>query len=272
MVCELSLPEARITTGGTHARPQASASASLAQRVLELERRNDELESFIHALAHDSGSFLRGISLRTQFLRKRLHSADAESIHLLDVIEDRVLKLSRLVEGLLRLARIGARDLECRAVDMSAMAREVVDELERGDRGRSVSSTIQPGLDAWGDPALIRLALENLLGNAWKYTAHTPAPRIQFGRRADQDEVVYFIADNGIGFAAETASALFSPFARLDSARSFAGTGLGLAAVKRVVERHGGWIRAASEAGCGTTFLFSIGEAARSETAARRAS
>jgi len=261
MVCAESSCRAA-GTAASRAGTRPDAAGSLGQRLLELEERNEELESFIRALAHDSSALTRGIGLRTQLLRDRLNASDRETIQLIDSIEDRTLRLGRVTEALMRFARIGARALACTTIDLTAMAHEVAEELRRDIPTRKVLVEIQPGLTAWGDPDLIRLALENLIGNALKYTARTRMACIEIGCRTDADESVYFITDNGVGFAPDEASALFSPFGRLASAQAFEGSGLGLATVKRIIERHGGWIRAHSEADRGTTFLFCLGNAA----------
>lgn len=264
MVCaESSCRDAATPAGGRETTPHASSIRSHTQRLLDLERRNEELESFIRALAHDSSALTRGIGLRTQLLRERLRGLDPETVQLIDSIEDRSVRLARLAEALMRLARIGARTLACTELDLSAMARDIVDGLLREIPARRVNVRIQSGLTAWGDADLVRIALENLIGNAWKYTARASVARIEIGSRADAKETVYFVADNGIGFAPESAALLFSPFCRLASARTFDGSGLGLATVKRIVERHGGWIRAQGEADRGTTFLFCLDGAAR---------
>lgn len=230
----------------------------LARRLLALQRRNEELEAFVRALAHDAGSLTRGIALRTQLLRERLQGKDAELADIVDALDERAARLARMSEGLLRLARIDARELDCRQIDLSGLAHTIAEELRASQPARAVQIRIEPGLSAWGDPALVRLVLENLFGNAWKYTAAAASARIEFGCRAGDCGPVFYIADNGIGFSSEEIERLFMPFARLDSARSYAGTGLGLVIVKHIVERHGGWIRA-DGAGRGAAFVFSLG-------------
>lgn len=232
---------------------------ALAHRLMEMQRRNEELESFIRALAHDAGALTRGIGLRAQMLRERLHEPAAGAGDILDAIEDRANRLGRMSEGLLRLARIGACELQYDDIDLSALAGEVLEGLRRDEPGRAIACTVQPALRLRGDPVLVRLALDNLLGNAWKYTALASAPRIEFGRRVSTGEHVYFVTDNGIGLPPGMAGRLFSPFVRLAPAHSFQGHGLGLATVKRIVERHGGWIRAEGHDATGTAFVFSFG-------------
>jgi signal transduction histidine kinase len=224
-----------------------------------------ELESFVRALAHDSGSITRGIALQTELLRERIGSgACPQTQRLLGGITDRADRLGRMSDALLRLVRLGRCDIECREIDLSAMAQDVLADLRRLHPERTAQCIIQPGMTAHGDRALVRLLLENLFGNAWKFTARAVSPRIEFGCRRSGGETAYYIADNGIGLAPDGAQGLFSPFVRLDAAQSFPGTGLGLALSKQIVERHGGWIRADSGSPPGAAFVFSLGPAPRS--------
>jgi signal transduction histidine kinase len=141
------------------------------------------------------------------------------------------------------------------------MAAEVVADLAANDPERAVDVAIEPGLSAVGDPSLVRNLLQNLLANAWKFTRDEPDPRIQVGRDGDE----FFVRDNGAGFPAEYADKLFRPFQRLHAAEQFDGDGIGLASVKRIIERHGGTIRAEGEVGRGATFRFTLPEAPRAD-------
>jgi len=246
-----------------HAGLHAEAVSRLRASLVEMQRRNEELESFVRALAHDSGSLTRGIALRTELLSERLSGAEPEIITLVDSIADRAARLARMSEGLMRMARIGECELECHEIDLSGLTKEVGDELQRNTPSRQVGITVQSGLTCWGDPVLVRLVIENLLSNAWKYTANTATGMIEFGCRSKETEAVFYIADNGIGFSSDNTNALFSPFVRLSSAQGFAGTGLGLAIVKQIIERHGGWIRAEGACGQGAAFVFCLGTPSR---------
>ncbi len=237
----------------------ALAVRRLTERLLHMQRRNEELESFVRALAHDSGSLTRGIALRTELLSERLSDAEPEVGALVASIADRAARLARMSEGLMRMARIGECELECREIDLSAMAQEVSDDLQRNTPSRQARIQVRAGLKSWGDPVLVRLVIDNLLSNAWKYTANTATAVIEFGCRSREGEAVFYISDNGIGFSADETNALFAPFVRLGSAQGFAGTGLGLAIVKQILERHGGWIRAEGVYGQGAAFVFSLG-------------
>jgi len=247
-----------------HVRRVPSARTTV-QRILELERRNRELESFVHSLAHDSTALVRAIALRADMLAERL-PADDQAAALLDAIAHGTRRLSSLCEALRRLARIGKRTLVRQEIDLSALALEIVGELQREAPTRRIHVDVERDLVAWGDAELVRLVLHNLLSNAWKYTANNPQARIELGLQRGEHEPVYYIADNGIGFSPEDAKSLFVPFGRLRSARSFPGSGLGLMIVKQVLERHGGWIRATGVLGRGAKFTFSLGAASAGST------
>lgn len=242
-----------------HANLHEEAVSRLTERLLDMQRRNEELESFVRALAHDSGSLTRGIALRTELLSERLSDAEPEVGALVVSIADRALRLARMSEGLMRMARIGECELECHEIDLSAMAQEVGDDLQRSTPSRQARINVRPGVKCWGDPVLVRLVIDNLLSNAWKYTANTATAVIEFGCRSREAEAVYYLSDNGIGFSSDETNALFAPFVRLGSAQGFAGTGLGLAIVKQILQRHGGWIRAEGIRGQGAAFVFSLG-------------
>jgi light-regulated signal transduction histidine kinase (bacteriophytochrome) len=168
--------------------------------------------------------------------------------------------MSALVADLLRLSETAHVDIRRRRIDLSALAREVLDELARASPGRSVAVSVEDGLVDDADPGLLRVALANLLGNAWKFTTRTPEARVEFGRRnGPDDERAYFVRDNGPGFDSKRAHDMFHAFRRLHSATEFPGTGIGLATVKRVIDRHGGRVGAECRPGEGATFWFTLG-------------
>ena len=171
-------------------------------------------------------------------------------------------KMGELIDGMLELAQLARKELDPVKVDLSEMAREVVEELRCASPDRQVRVDIEPDLTALADATLLRNVLSNLLGNAWKYSEKTPAPEIAFGKVQQQDEAAYFVRDNGAGFDMQYADKLFQPFQRLHRDSEFAGTGLGLASVRRIVERHGGRIWAEAEKGRGATFYFTLGSPA----------
>jgi light-regulated signal transduction histidine kinase (bacteriophytochrome) len=168
-------------------------------------------------------------------------------------------RMDDLIEGLLTLARVAKADLQAARVDVSVQAAEVVEELRDADPERSVDVVIQPNMHAAGDRVLVRAALLNLIGNAWKFTARCPAPRISIGTETRENgERVFFVKDNGAGFDMAYAPRLFSVFERLHSQEDFPGTGVGLATVQRIVARHGGRIWAEGRPGDGATFFFTL--------------
>ena len=164
-------------------------------------------------------------------------------------------RMGVLIDDLLALSRMTRQEMRLEPVDLSAMAREIGAELGRSGGGTQVDLRVQPGLVSRADPRLVRLALTNLLGNAWKFTARRAEPRVEFSRRADG---AYLIRDNGAGFDMGYAHRLFAPFQRLHSAEEFPGTGIGLAIVQRAVHRHGGRIWAEASPGEGATFFFTL--------------
>ena len=167
--------------------------------------------------------------------------------------------MGELIDSLLKMARLSRGDLRLRALDLSRMAGEAIAELRASEPERQVEVDIEPGLAAVGDSGLARSLLQNLLGNAWKFTRQRPDARITFGRTPQGE---FFVQDNGAGFDPQYTDKLFRPFQRLHSQADFAGHGIGLASVKRILERHGGNIRAEGRLGEGATFYFTLPERA----------
>ena len=165
--------------------------------------------------------------------------------------------MEQLIEAMLNLSRLGQGDVKRMPIDMSAMAREVVADLREAEPDRNVVITIADGLTAKGDPQLMRIVLENLLGNAWKYTGRSPLAEIDFGALTG-GQPAFYVRDNGAGFDMAFADRLFGPFQRLHRDDEFAGTGIGLATVRRIINRHRGRIWAESAPGAGAVFYFSI--------------
>jgi signal transduction histidine kinase len=164
-----------------------------------------------------------------------------------------------MIEGLLNLSRATHGELERTTVDLSAMAKAIAADLQRTALYHSVELVIAEGVFANGDEQLLRVVLANLIGNAWKYTEQQAQPRIEFGVTSGQrGEPVYFVSDNGVGFDMDKADRLFAPFQRLHSKAEFSGTGIGLATVQRIVQRHGGRVWAKSASGQGATFYFTL--------------
>ncbi len=168
--------------------------------------------------------------------------------------------MAELIDDLLELSRVSRVAPEPVAVDVSALAGEVAAGLADADPGRTVEVVVQPGLRAVADPSLLRIVLENLLGNAWKFTAHQPVPRIELSGDGPPPGTEFRVSDNGAGFDQAYADKLFAPFQRLHTDREFPGTGIGLATVARIVHRHGGRIAASGQVGRGATVTFTMAE------------
>jgi signal transduction histidine kinase len=165
--------------------------------------------------------------------------------------------MGELIDDLLLLSRVTRLDLDRRPIDLSSLAREVADILQRGEPDRQVDIRIEEGLTAEADERLMRIAVENLFGNAWKFTRRVERPRIEFGA-AESGEHTYVVRDNGAGFEMERADKLFRPFQRLHSESDFPGTGIGLATIHRVIDRHGGRVWAEGSVGQGAAFFFTL--------------
>ncbi|MCM2305030.1 MAG: ATP-binding protein, partial [Elusimicrobia bacterium] len=169
-------------------------------------------------------------------------------------------RMGQLIDDLLNLSRITRTVLRPESVDLSALAAAIGDDLAKAEPGRRVELVVAPGVKAWGDANLLRVALANLLGNAWKYTSKHPRARIEFGAEEREGRTVYFVRDDGAGFDMELSKRLFEPFTRLHAAADFEGTGIGLATVSRVVARHAGRVWAESAVERGAVFYFTLWE------------
>jgi light-regulated signal transduction histidine kinase (bacteriophytochrome) len=168
-------------------------------------------------------------------------------------------EMSDLIDGLLKLSRSTRGGIVLERVDLSAMAAMVAEELRKAEPERRMTVHIAPGVEAFADPRLLRVVMENLLGNAWKYTSRTAEARIEFGVEEQEGKTVYFVRDNGAGFDMGYANKLFLPFQRLHKTSEFSGIGIGLATVERIINRHDGRIWAQAAVGEGATFYFTLG-------------
>ncbi len=234
---------------------------ALRHQKAELENVNHELESFSYSVSHDLRAPLRAIDGFGQLLVE--HSGerlDGESKRYLRFMRDATARMAQLIEDLLSLAKVTRGEMVRTEVDLTALARSIADRLHTAAPGRSVEFAIEPGVRAWGDLRLLAVLLENLLGNAWKFTSKRGDARIEFGHRREPGRTVYFVRDNGAGFDMARASRLFTAFSRLHSADDFEGTGIGLATVQRIVHRHGGQIWAEAQPGQGATFFFTLSQ------------
>jgi PAS domain S-box-containing protein len=270
------------------ARQQAEAeirelNRSLEQRVqertAELLAANQELNAFAYAVSHDLRQPLRAMNGFSQALVEDFGATLPGAAHeFLNHIIQGSRRMGELIDGLLRLSRTTRGELRRDAVDLSALAARLLGELAAAEPNRRVTWTVAPGLTARGDERMIEVVLANLLDNAWKYTAKTPQPKIEFGAMEhpssavvgkgqdsgaapSQPAPVFFVRDNGAGFDMQHAAKLFQPFQRLHREDEFPGIGIGLATVQRIVHRHGGAIQATVTPRQGTTFSFSLSAA-----------
>jgi PAS domain S-box-containing protein len=229
----------------------------MVRRNSELTAINMELESFSYSVSHDLRAPLRSIDGFTlALLEDSQDKLNAEEKEHLRRVRTAAARMGQLIDDLLGLARTARCELVRTQVDLSALAEEVVAQLRVSDPGRHVTVAIAPNLRAEGDRQLVRIVLENLLGNAWKFTSKRSDARIEFGIRQQGPEYVYFVRDNGAGFDMQFADKLFGAFQRLHNDIEFAGSGVGLASVQRIVHRHAGHIWAESMVGEGATFYF----------------
>ena len=234
----------------------ATTDADRRHQAARLEEANAELESFAYSVSHDLRAPLRGIDGFGAILVEDYGAAlDDDGREYLARIRAATQRMGRLIDDLLKLSRVGRAELVRQPVDLSELAGRIAGELRRADPSRAVTFTVAPGLEVDADPALAEVALANLLGNAWKFTSKTPEAALEFGTGGPG---CFFVRDNGAGFDMTYATKLFGAFQRLHTAADFEGTGIGLATVKRIVQRHGGWVRARSVVGRGATFVFTL--------------
>ncbi|MGH7521915.1 MAG: ATP-binding protein [Gemmatimonadales bacterium] len=240
--------------------------AAVRERTRELERRaaelaasNSELDAFAYSVSHDLRAPLRSIDGFSQVLLEdfatQLGDAGRDSLQRVRAASQR---MATLIDDLLKLARVTRAEFRVERVDLTGMAREIVADIQRTSPERQVEFAITPGLEARGDSRLLRVALENLLRNGWKYTGKQSAARVAFTAAENNGDRVFVIKDNGAGFDMKYADKLFGVFQRLHSAAEFEGTGVGLATVRRIINRHGGRIWAEGAVDQGATFYFTL--------------
>jgi len=236
--------------------------ARVQERTARLESANAELDAFSYSVSHDLRAPLRSIDGFSEALQEELGEACSPEVQfLLQRVRGGTRRMGQLIHDLLLLSRAGRGELVRQRLDLSAMAQSILDALGREDASRPRTIQVEPGLTASGDPGLVRSILENLLGNAWKYTSKVASRRIEVFREPQPDGVPAFcVQDNGAGFDMEYAGKLFQAFQRLHSTEEFEGTGIGLAIVQRIVHRHGGRVWARGEAGQGAAFRFTLPE------------
>jgi light-regulated signal transduction histidine kinase (bacteriophytochrome) len=237
------------------------AEDQLKRKALELEAINKELAAFSYSVSHDLRAPLRAINGFSSALAEDYADViDESGKNYLQRICAGADRMGMLIDDLLMLSRVTRDETHWETVDLSRMAYETVEKLQHEEPQRQVEIDIQPGLRSVGDKRLLQIALDNLLGNAWKYTKKAAKPKFSFGKKEQNGHPVYFIEDNGAGFDMTYSNKLFGAFQRLHSSREFEGTGIGLATVQRIIRRHGGTIWADAKVGKGATFYFTLGQ------------
>jgi two-component system, sensor histidine kinase and response regulator len=242
---------------------RAGLVATLEDRNLELAALNRELETFSYSVSHDLRAPLRSIDGFSQAVLEDCGDRlDPDSRENLDRVRKAVQRMSQLIDGLLQLSKVTRRELRRDRVDLGALAQGALARLRAQSDRAGPTLACRGDLIVRGDPALLEAVVENLIGNAWKFTGKTDAPRIEIGRTSDGPVPTYYVRDNGAGFDMAHAGKLFGAFQRLHATSDFEGTGIGLATVQRIIHRHGGEIRAEGAPGRGATFYFTLGDAA----------
>ncbi|TWJ19230.1 PAS domain S-box protein [Geobacter argillaceus] len=237
----------------------AELEQRVAARTVQLEAANRELESFCYAVSHDLRAPLRHIDGFSHALIEDCGALlPAEGRDDLERVRRATARMAQLIDDLLELSRMSRGEIQLETVDLSGMVREILGELANGYPDRSVEAVIAEGVQANADPRLIRVVMDNLLGNAWKYTSHHQFARIEFGTEKRNGVTVYYVRDDGAGFDMAYAEKLFGPFQRLHSVDEFEGTGVGLATVQRIIHRHGGSVWGEGALGAGATFSFTL--------------
>ena len=233
----------------------------IRRRTAELEESNEDLRDFAYSLAHDLRAPLASIDGFSAQLEERLQDTlDSRSSHYLRRVRAGVRVMSDLTDGLLALSDIARTDLRHQEVDLSALASEIAGRMREREPGRNVIMEIESTPVAKGDGRLLGNVMENLLGNAWKFSSRKPVAHIRFYAQPEGSRWCYCVRDNGAGFDPAYISKLFTPFHRLHTAAEFQGTGIGLALVRKIISRHGGRIWAESRPGEGAAFYFTLGE------------
>ena len=235
-----------------------SLDQRVRERTAELTAANRELESFAYSNSHDLRAPLRGIDgFSLMALEEYGERLDAQGRGYLERVRAAAQRMGHLIDDILELSRVSRLAMQRESVDLGRLAAELLEELRQSDPGRRIEAAIGE-CRAEGDPRLLRILLQNLIENAWKYSSRSPAPHIAFGCTREGSETVFFVRDNGIGFDMQFAGKLFAPFQRLHSAEEFEGSGVGLATVSRIVHRHGGRVWAEAAPGIGATFRFTL--------------
>jgi signal transduction histidine kinase len=237
----------------------AELEQRVVERTIELESANKELESFAYSVSHDLRAPLRSMDGFSQVLVERYADKfDERGTRYLNHIRDAAQEMGGLIDALLQLSRVTRGEMQRERVDLTPLTQSIGEQLRKMDPGRDVTLGIANGLVTTGDAQLLRIMLENLIGNAWKFSRQNLNTYIEFGLIRQDRIPIFFVRDNGAGFDMTYENKLFTPFQRLHAASDFEGTGIGLATVQRIVRRHGGRIWAESTVGQGSTFYFTL--------------
>ena len=231
----------------------------VCERTAQLQASNKELEAFSYSVSHDLRAPLRSIDAFSQLVREDYgDKLDDQGKQYLGIVGDASRQMGRLIDDLLHLSRVTRSEIHRQPVDLSAISEQIFARLRQAEPERQVEISIAPNLSAEGDERLLRIALENLLNNAWKFTSRKPDARIEVGSEVLAGQTEFFVRDNGAGFDMAYAAKLFGAFQRLHSTAEFPGHGIGLATVQRIISRHGGQIRASGAVDRGATFYFTL--------------
>ncbi len=230
------------------------------KRTAQLEASNKELETLAYSISHDLRSPLRAMSGFSEFLLKEYEDKlDKQGRHYLERVVNAAGQMGRLIDDLLHVAKITRTEFEYKQLDLSLTAQKIINRLKNLDPYRQVEFYAAKELAVQGDEELLEIVLENLLGNAWKFTAGSEKAVIELGQVIEDNEQIFYVRDNGAGFETKYADKLFGVFQRLHGTSEYPGTGIGLAISKRIIDRHGGRIWAESEVSKGATFFFTLG-------------
>ncbi len=261
MTTGLAAPiEKRITDSEEHLRQLSEdLEQKVEDRTQELKIMNEELEAFSYSVSHDLRTPLRSITgFSNAILEDFSNQLDATGKDYLVRISNSSKRMNQIIDDLLEFSKLSQTELKKEVVDLSSLASIVIVEHQRINPNPQVEFVIEDGLFALSDPVLLRLVLENLISNALKYSSNKPTPKIEFGSQKKDDKMIFFVKDNGVGFDMKYKDKLFEVFQRLHSSTEFSGSGIGLATIKRIIQRHGGEVWAEGEVDKGATFYFTL--------------